>query len=89
MGNNFNKLHFKWSTYPGTHTLIRRKVYKDSKTKKIDLKKIPGLIKKPPWGMLLGSSMLSFIERARLKYCQKLEEISVRRRNKVSLTHFG
>ena len=33
--------------------------------------KLSGFLKKPPWGMVLGSCMPSFIEVARLEGCQQ------------------
>ena len=44
-----------------------------------------GFLEKPPWGILLGSYMWSFIPVAQLESCQKLGKLSFGRRKKQSI----
>ena len=58
--------------YAYTYALKKDLVHKDLKTKKIDLKiYFFGFFEKPPWEMLLGSWMPSFIEVTRLENCEQ------------------
>ena len=67
----------------GRHTPMRIHIYVEERLEPQGLKNqnqkyfFPGCLERPPWKILLGSSMPSSIEVARLESCQKWGELSV------------